>query len=232
MSTLKEKTQVFIIGLLIGLLVAGGFFLFKLDDYFKELNFYKHFAENFSSEKKAEKMEAQNDKKENKKEQNPKTTKQIEKETVKTKPLHSDTTKSILIDSVVTNNIDPEEIIVKKDEMINSKTQEIINLNPIAKTNISKDSLLHKVSGINEGKEAKPFLNIEFWQSPLNYKGYKMSKYKLIIYGINPTDPFKLFKIDESVYLKSNSSIYKLDYTFEFKPYEKITDEGIISKLK
>jgi hypothetical protein len=52
LSSLREKSQVFIIGLLIGLLVAGGFFVFKLDDYFKELNFYKRFAETFEDQKK------------------------------------------------------------------------------------------------------------------------------------------------------------------------------------
>jgi len=55
MSSFKEKSYGFIIGILVGLIVAGGFFIFKLDDYFKELSFYKSVSNTFSSDtKKAE----------------------------------------------------------------------------------------------------------------------------------------------------------------------------------
>ena len=52
MSSFKEKSFGFIIGILVGLIVAGGFFIFKLDDYFKELNFYKSVSNTFSSDTK------------------------------------------------------------------------------------------------------------------------------------------------------------------------------------
>jgi len=48
MSSFKEKSYGFIIGILVGLIVAGGFFIFKLDDYFKELSFYKSVSNTFS----------------------------------------------------------------------------------------------------------------------------------------------------------------------------------------
>ena len=35
-----------------GLVLAGAFFIFKLDDYFKELNFYKNVARTFQSDSK------------------------------------------------------------------------------------------------------------------------------------------------------------------------------------
>lgn len=232
MSSFKEKSQVFIIGLLIGLLVAGGFFIFKLDDYFKELNFYKHFAETFSSEKKTELNDEKTEEKKLKEKEEAKPIKKVKENNKEEKNSESDTIQKINKDSIVAVTDFKDEIVVKKDELVVSKTTEIINLNPIAKTNNAKDSLIHKVSGITEEKETKPFLNIEFWQSPLNYKGYKMSKYKLVIYGLSSSDPFKLFKIDDAIYLKSNSSVYKLDYSADFKPYEKTTDELILSKLK
>nr|MDQ3047835.1 hypothetical protein [Bacteroidota bacterium] len=50
MNFFKEKSQGFILGLLVGLLIAGGFFILKLDDYFKELNFYKKVSETFAAE--------------------------------------------------------------------------------------------------------------------------------------------------------------------------------------
>jgi hypothetical protein len=44
MASFKDKLQVFFLGLLLGLLLGGGFFLFKLDQYVKELSIYKSFT--------------------------------------------------------------------------------------------------------------------------------------------------------------------------------------------
>src|ERR1035437_1411750 len=52
MSSFKDKSQVFVIGLMAGLIVAGGFFILKLDNYFKELSFYKSISKTFSSDSK------------------------------------------------------------------------------------------------------------------------------------------------------------------------------------
>ncbi|MCX6295511.1 MAG: hypothetical protein NTX97_05505, partial [Bacteroidetes bacterium] len=88
-------------------------------------------------------------------------------------------------------------------------------------------------SGIKDDRNtSKQFLNIEFWSSPLNYKGYKMSKYKLVLYGIASAEGLKLFKLDDDIYMKSASFVYHLDAFGDFKPYERITDESIINKLK
>ena len=63
-------------------------------------------------------------------------------------------------------------------------------------------------------------------------KGYKMSKYKLILYGVSSPEGLKIYKLDDIVYLKSTSFVYRLDATGEFKPYERITDESILNRLK
>ena len=39
MSNLKQKIPTFIYGLLIGLVIAGSFFILKFDHYFKKSNF-------------------------------------------------------------------------------------------------------------------------------------------------------------------------------------------------
>ena len=59
-----------------------------------------------------------------------------------------------------------------------------------------------------------------------------MSKYKLVLYGLASAEGLKLFKLDDVIYLKSSSFIYRLDAVGDFKPYERITDESIINKLK
>ena len=135
-------------------------------------------------------------------------------------------------DSLTLENPVMDDVVVRKDELFSTKTLEVLNLDPVAKMT-SKDSLLQKVSGIKDDRSAsKQFLNIEFWSSPLNYKGYKMSKYKLVLYGIASPEGLKLYKLDDITYIRSSSFIYRLDASGDFKPYERITDESITTKLK
>jgi hypothetical protein len=232
LSNLREKSQVFIIGLLIGLLVAGGFFVFKLDDYFKELNFYKRFAETFESEKRAAPTQEASTEKEQDSKKTVKKNKQAANSSQLNTASSSDTLGQLRADSTkVSEGSFSDEIVVKKDEMVTSKTLQVIQLSPVATKN-NKDSLLQKVSGIKDDNNSKQLFNIEFWTSPLNYKGYKMGKYKLVLYGINATDDIKIYRLDDVIYLKNSAMVYQLDYVSDFKYYERITDETILSKLK
>jgi hypothetical protein len=234
MGRFKEKSQGFIIGVMVGLIVAGGFFILKLDDYFKELNFYKTLAGTFSSESKETPHPASV----------PETTStsKPKKEKVKSKPVQEETMEEEKIivpdtmkathDSLILQNPEMEDgVVIRKDELLSTKTLEVVNLDPVAKMT-QKDSLLQKVSGIKDDRNSRQYFNLEFWSSPLNYKGYRMSKYKLIVYGIASADGLKLFKLDDVIYMKSAGMVYRLDPTGDFKPYERITDETIISRLK
>ena len=59
-------------------------------------------------------------------------------------------------------------------------------------------SLWSKVRGIKDEKcSVKQLLNVALWQSPLNYKGDKLGKYKMVLYGIKSIDKVKLFKLNE-----------------------------------
>ncbi len=135
--------------------------------------------------------------------------------------------------SAYTANPSSEDIVVKKDELLSTKTLEVINLNSTANRMNSKDSLLQKVSGIKDEKNIpKQFINIELWQSPLNYKGYKMSKYKISLYGIDSFEGLKVYAADDDIYVKHGNIVYKLENSSEFRPYEHITEESIINRLK
>ena len=246
MSKFKEKTQGFVLGLMVGLIVAGGFFILKLDSYFKELNFYKTLVHTFTSENKTsetadKKQDAENES--NKKSltdaQNKKT--YSVKDSLRNNKLNTDLDvnedslyAALTSDTSSINKSTSEDVVVRKDELITTKTIEVINLNPVASRNsIVKDSMLQRVSGVQDDKlNGKQLFNVEFWQSPLNYRGYKLSKFKLILYGIDADEGIKVFKLDDNIYLKNQATVYKLDYVSDFKSYDRITDENIISKLK
>ncbi len=247
MKKFRDKTQGFILGIMVGLIVAGGFFVLKLDDYFKELNFYKTFIHTFTSEHKT--ADANDDKKEAAPENEKLTSKNNSgskltsmNDSLRSNKLNTDLDvnedslyASLTSDTLYEKTMNTsEEVVVRKDELVATKTFEVINLNPTAsRTTNSKDSLLQRVSGVVDDKvNGKQLFNIEFWQSPLNYKGYKLSKYKMILYGMPSENDIKVFKLEDNIYLKNMAMVYKLEYASDFKSYERVTDENIISKLK
>ncbi|MBA3972044.1 MAG: hypothetical protein H0X46_07850 [Bacteroidetes bacterium] len=59
-----------------------------------------------------------------------------------------------------------------------------------------------------------------------------MNKYKLVVYGIPSPEGLKLFKLEDVIYIKLASFVYRLDASVDFKPYERITDEVVLNKLK
>jgi hypothetical protein len=65
----------------------------------------------------------------------------------------------------------------------------------------------------------------------LNYKGYKMSTGKIVLYGINPVTPVNLVLEEDSYYLLVNQNAFKLDFTDDYKPFERITDKTLLKKL-
>ncbi|MCW3101908.1 MAG: hypothetical protein JWO09_348 [Bacteroidetes bacterium] len=241
MSNFREKAQVFIIGLSIGLLVAGAFFILKLDDYFKELNLVKKVSQGFSSPapppENTEKADSP-EKQEKKQTPKPSANKAEGAGDSVAAPEKTDLvldadTLNMRGDSVNAIMAAEDDIVVRKDELLLTRTLEVNNLNLMASKPGSKDSLLQKVSGIKDDKPgSRQMFNIELWASPLNYKGYKMSKYKIVLYGIQSLDNAKLYRLDDVIYLKSAAMVYRLDYASDFKQYERITDEQITNKLK
>ena len=237
MSGFREKAQVFIIGLAIGLLVAGAFFILKLDDYIRELSIYKNVTQTFSSDEKTPEPIEKSASLETGKKNGTKKIKEEKADDTENKEESTsgrDTLKSAVVkDSVNPGFVAGDDIVVRKDELLSTKTLEVFNLSATANKATAKDSLLLKVSGIKDDKNSeKQMFNVEFWSSPLNYKGYKLGKYKMVLYGIASADGLKIYKLDDELYLKYQSLVYHLEYTADFRQYERITDENITGRLK
>ena len=238
----SNKSLLFILGLVLGLLVGAGFFIFKMDGILKKVNL-------FSSSKDTIIVQQQQINEEKKSKTDIK--KYIgQKDTGK----HSMTSAEMLASkysrevpikrvmaeadsllkdstSIIENQNTTENFIVRKDELLDSKNIQVVNLQSEDKTNPS-DSLLEKVSGIKNQKNTSSSLKVEFWQSPINYKGYKMTKNKIVLFGINSDEIVKLFHLEDDIFMKHNQNVYRLYFTDDFKQFEKVTDASIIAKLK
>jgi len=79
------------------------------------------------------------------------------------------------------------------------------------------DSLLNSAIDVNDID--KKYINVEFWESPINFSGYKLSKSKLIIYGLSPQLDYQIYKRNESYYLIFHSITYELFETEEFRQF-------------
>lgn len=145
-------------------------------------------------------------------------------------PMIDSTAKSMDSDTVMSLDVSENyNENVKKDELDQAKIIEVVNISYEPKSG-NKDSLLSVISGVQIDKQQGEIINlyVEFWKSPLNYKGYKLGKNKLIIYGISPEENLKMIYLNDQYFLKlGNNSIVKLSTGDDFKNFEKVTNPSI-----
>lgn len=235
MSPFREKAQIFFTGLSIGLLIAGAFFILKLDDYFKELSIYKKVSQTFLPQAEAPAVDTL--KNDAGKEPAARVKRIKIAEPARMSVTEQEETQQPVTDTIRSSRSDTtnaaaagDDIVIKKDELLTAKTIEVTNLGSPVKP-AAKDSLLQKVSGIKDDKITDRF-NVEFWESPLHYKGYKLGKSRMVLYGFTPGESLKLYRYDDALYLKNAGVVYRLDYTTDYRPYERVTDEQVIGRLK
>ena len=93
-----------------------------------------------------------------------------------------------------------EDLTIKREKLLATEKLPIQYLNEDETETI--DSLLAESLGVK--KEKLKFLTIEYWESPLNFEGYKLSKGKLVLYGISDQFDFELIKNGNKI--RKNSS--------------------------
>ena len=81
-------------------------------------------------------------------------------------------------------------------------------------------------------KDEKNKFSVEFWESPLNYKGYKKVKNYLVLYGIKQFDLVELKLIKNDLYLCYADNCYLLENTSEFKNLIPINNQQLINQLR
>lgn len=103
---------------------------------------------------------------------------------------------------------------VVRDKQIGKKT--VI----VQQYNVAKDTSATAKIADKIGEEISFNRNmvVEFWESPIDFMGYKLSKTKLIFYGISPQEPFELiYKDTESISLVIDEKTITLKKTEKYK---------------
>lgn len=134
--------------------------------------------------------------------------------------------------SISTGSEDDSNVVVMTNQLVSVLSVHLRNndTNSLNKKSAETDSTLASMSDVDNAKISANY-RIEFWKSPLNYKGYKMSGGKIILYGLPPDIPVNITLADDSYYLQVGQAFYKIDFTDEYRPFEKVSDKIILKKL-
>jgi hypothetical protein len=202
----KRKIPSFVFGVSIGLLIGIGFFMFKLDTYFNRMKSVVSQQINV----------VEHPVKSDKQESNANTN----RFKISTKSTVDVNYKEV--DSLI--QPDPE-INVAKDELLFVKNMKLIDLD-----NSVKDTVSAKLAGVSTDENTGLFF-VEFWKTPLNSVGYRMSKNRLLLYGFSDFSNFNIYKVDDVYYLKNDRQVYKLTAGTEFMSMEKVNDTGLLARI-
>ncbi|MES2566497.1 MAG: hypothetical protein V4565_06510 [Bacteroidota bacterium] len=205
----KYKIPPFVFGVSIGLLAGVAFFIFKIDDYLKKFN-----KPNIDNIKIVEQIV-------------PADSPEKKERTKSEKKLSIDTRNS---PNVNYNEIDEllkeEDINVAQEELLSVKNIKVIDLDGQFK----KDTLTGQLAGVTSSDYPNLFF-VEFWKTPLNSKGYRMTRNRVILYGLSDFSNITIYKVDDNFYLKNDDVVYKISSGTEFKPMELVHDTDLLAKI-
>lgn len=66
-------------------------------------------------------------------------------------------------------------------------------------------------------------LHVEFWESPVHYKGYQLNGNNLILYGINEADSLRFENHADGVWMYHKEAVYRLTTSAEMQRFELIS---------
>ncbi|WP_317896604.1 hypothetical protein [Aurantibacillus circumpalustris] len=208
---MKRKIPPFIFGVSIGLIISAAFFFFKLNEVFNRLK--STGAGQITVIEQSVKNEDVKDKKDKKK----------NKERFKINVSKSPNINYKEVDSLIALD---SKISIATDELLSVKNVKVINIGD----NITgRDSLAAKLAKVDNNYSNLYF--IEFWKTPLNSKGYKFSKNKIMLYGFLDFNNVLLYQLDNAYYIKCSDQVYKLFYGGDFRKLEKVVDTDLLAKI-
>lgn len=132
-----------------------------------------------------------------------------------------------------------DSVEVKQDILITSKYLTFHTIgtesNDTAYTGNLEMRTIEKL-GMEADLVSKPaiqkIIKVEFWQSPINYKGYWLNESKLVLFGIEETDEVQLIKFHEEIYLKYLGSIYRLQAGNLYRSFHSLNEAEIPDEIK
>jgi hypothetical protein len=109
--------------------------------------------------------------------------------------------------------------VVLRDEMIGSRKVKVLwDEERPQKRNEGTDSLITGLTAVKPPEGIFQEYTLEFWRNPLNYKGYRISRNKLILFGMSPEQPYQLRYTAGQLVLVAGKQNYPLRESATFIP--------------
>lgn len=142
-------------------------------------------------------------------------------------------TLSVLSDSLLAL-IDSLELLIpvdSADEDINIRKEKLISKHWLTVNVIKEleepDSLISEMMGFSDKMPSK--ILVEFWESPLSFTGYKLSRSKLVMYGMPAHKQYKLYRNQNKYFLYAETIYYSLTETADFLPYLQVSKDVVFN---
>jgi len=122
-----------------------------------------------------------------------------------------------------------DDIVVSKDELIITRLIKISGDIPERNDDYELDSIL--TDQRNTKRKSNKVIKVEFWKSPLNYKGFKFDENKLVIFGLYEFNNVSIIGYNNDLYIKYNKDYYPIDFTDDFRSFLPLRNDVLIKEL-
>lgn len=208
---IRRNIPTFVFGVSIGLLAGVGFFVFKINDVFNRIK------------------------------SSTAGTVTVIEQPVKNVPVPDEETKrknrerfKINLSKSAKVNYREVDSLIALDSKLNIATEELLSVKSVkviklGDNNAGNDSLVSRLANVEENISDTYY--IEFWKTPLNSKGYRFSKNKVMLYGFQDYNNVVLYEMNSSYYVKCADQVYKLMYGADFRPLERVVDTDLLARI-
>ncbi len=117
-----------------------------------------------------------------------------------------------------------DTFVVQNDQLLETKSIKVIIQKSLFGSN--------DTSKANDYVYSEARYKIEFWESPIHYKGYKRSGNYVIVYGFDPETTLWWVQIDNQLYMKDKQVWHPLPATNEFAYFSNVSSAKLLNRLE
>ncbi|MCX6350552.1 MAG: hypothetical protein NTX03_01690 [Bacteroidetes bacterium] len=103
------------------------------------------------------------------------------------------------------------------------------------KNSPQKDTQKQKSDDANKSDKDKITslsIKVEFWESPIHFKGYKFFRNKLLLYGVKESEFMKVYSYENNYYLKTAKGVYLLREENIFNSFAPVKNSILLERTK
>jgi len=112
--------------------------------------------------------------------------------------------------------------VVQNDRMIANKSMQVIIQKTTAGADSTRKDFYHY---------AVANYKIEYWQSPLNFRGFKRSENFVVLFGLLPKNTTGFIQIDEQFYIRENQIWFSIPETTDFAELQPVTAPQLLQRI-